>query len=269
MRAHLERARAGTRRRAGDDALGVLRREHQRRVAAHAEPHDVGLVDARRIEHGDGVTVEEVLAVEAFVCGRVGARIAARRPHDAAPAAAEMADLVVPAPVIAAELVDEQDGRALARLLEVDACALGLCERHDGVLHVLRHHAPGAPRAKALISQPAPRRSASLRTTVIDDCAVRIGRDRPRLHEEQHEHQRAAGSGCDVGNGRSHGCSSFMRSPPGRAHLKCAAPAAMPSTRRPPVCRGGRRRPAQKTRSIGSPSAIEPAYSACGPACSG
>ena len=84
----------------------------------------MGLLDAGRVEHGNRIAVEEILSVQRLDVGRIGSRIAARRPRDAAPAAAEVAHLVVPAAMIAAELVNEQDRCTFARLLVVDACAL-------------------------------------------------------------------------------------------------------------------------------------------------
>src|SRR5262249_26284861 len=108
----LQRARPGAGGRARDDARRVLGRQHQRRIAAHAEADEVRLLDAGHVEHGNGIALEERLAVESLLFRRVGAGIAARGPGDAAPATPEVAHLALPAAVVAAKLVDEEDRRA-------------------------------------------------------------------------------------------------------------------------------------------------------------
>src|SRR6185295_2587953 len=97
----------------------------QRGVAAHAQADDVRLLDLGCVEHGDRIALEERLAVKLLVGRAVRGWIAARSPGDAAPVAPEVAHLIFPAAVVAAELVDEQDRRAATGFLVVDARAFG------------------------------------------------------------------------------------------------------------------------------------------------
>jgi len=64
---------------------------------------------------------ERLSGLQDEVARDVGRRIAARRVDDAAVAAAQRADLRLPAAVVARELVDEEDRRAVAGLLPVQA----------------------------------------------------------------------------------------------------------------------------------------------------
>ena len=114
--------------------------------------------------------------------GAVGRRIAARAPGDAAPAAPEMAHLVVPAAVVAAELVDEQDGRAAAGLLVVDARAVRLGMGHEassggcaGIMPPAQRQGQRRPRMATLVccqSRRSPARPADLLDVAMISAAA-------------------------------------------------------------------------------------------------
>ena len=82
------------------------------REPAHAQAHDVGALDAEMVEDGDGVRHRVILAVDLGVLRHVRGRIAAGVVGDATVAPCEMADLWLPAHVVARELVDEEHGMA-------------------------------------------------------------------------------------------------------------------------------------------------------------
>ena len=114
------------------------------------------LLDLGRVEHGDGVALEELLPVQLLVGRAVRGRIAARAPGDAAPAAPEVAHLVFPAAVVAGELMDEQDRRAATGFLVVDARAVRWGIGHEASSGGLRHH------AARLTRMPAPPQGAAM-----------------------------------------------------------------------------------------------------------
>src|SRR5262249_4237935 len=148
----LERAGPGAGGGAGQHARGKFGRQHQRRIAAHAETHHMRLVDPGRIEHGDRITIEDILAVELFLLRAIRWRIAPRAPGERPPAAPEVAHLIIPAAAIAGELVDEEDGRAATGLLVVDPRTLGGGVGHGGQASKTVAGAPGAG------LEPVPRR---------------------------------------------------------------------------------------------------------------
>ena len=104
----------------------------QRREAAHGEADDVGDGDVEMVEHGRDVIGGAVLAVGGDVGGHVGGRVAAGVVGDGAVALTEMAQLRLPASVIAGELVDEDDRHAAAGFLEIEFhSVIGGGVRHD------------------------------------------------------------------------------------------------------------------------------------------
>src|SRR5204863_7995807 len=108
---------------AGDDeragALGVGDADMQRRKPAHRQADDMGALELQVIEQRDRVVARMLLRIAAAVLRHLGRRKAARVVGDAAEVAGKEAKLGLPAPVVAGELVDENDGRAVARLLVV------------------------------------------------------------------------------------------------------------------------------------------------------
>ncbi len=78
----------------------------------------------QRIEHAADVVARARLRVALDILGHVGGRIAARVVGDAAVAAREVAQLRLPAAVVAGELVHEHDRRAAAGLLVVELDAV-------------------------------------------------------------------------------------------------------------------------------------------------
>ena len=89
------------------------------------------LVDLQMIQHRDHVVAEFLVAVGVGRRRHVGRRIAARRIGDAAIAPREVAHLRLPGAPVAGELVHEQERRAAARLLVVQAhIVAGGGERH-------------------------------------------------------------------------------------------------------------------------------------------
>src|SRR4029077_8924195 len=100
------------------------------RVAAHREAADVGLGNLQVIEDSQDVVGGAILRVGGGRVGHVGGRIAPRVVGDGAVASGEEAHLQVPALVVARDLVNEDQGGALARLLveQLDPADVG--ERH-------------------------------------------------------------------------------------------------------------------------------------------
>src|SRR2546422_452207 len=120
----------------GKRAIAVHHAEMQRRKGAHRQPDDVRALDAERIEHAADVVAGTRLRVALELLRDVGGRIAARVIRDAAIAAREMAQLRLPAAMIARELVDEHDGcaRAGVFIVEPHAVVRGNERVHCGIL---------------------------------------------------------------------------------------------------------------------------------------
>ena len=76
--------------------------------AAHAQAHHVGALDAQMVEDGDGVRHRKVLAVGVGILRHVRGGIAAGVVGDAAVAPREVAQLRLPARVIAREFMNEE-----------------------------------------------------------------------------------------------------------------------------------------------------------------
>src|ERR671934_3140572 len=93
--------------------------------AARRHPDDVGFFDPKVVEDCDRVVTRRLLRVDARIGRDVGRREAARVEGDAAVAPAEFSDLRLPPSMIVCELVDKEDRRSGARLLEVKADAVG------------------------------------------------------------------------------------------------------------------------------------------------
>jgi hypothetical protein len=93
-------------------------------VAAHRQADDVRLVDLEMIEHRDRVVAEIFIAVDVRGSRHVRRRIAARGIDDAAMLAREMPHLRLPAAVVAGEFVHEQNRRAAAGFLVIEAHAV-------------------------------------------------------------------------------------------------------------------------------------------------
>ena len=87
---------------------------------AHRQADQVRLGKAQRRHHRSGVVGRARLRIGRDVVRHVRRRPAPRGVGDAAVAAREVADLRFPAQVMAAELVEEQDRIALARLLVIE-----------------------------------------------------------------------------------------------------------------------------------------------------
>ena len=116
----------------GRGPLGVAQAELQHGVAAHAQPDDVGAVDAEPVEHGEEVGDGVLPAVLVAVLGDVRRRVAPGVVGDAAVGAREPADLRLPLAVVGSELVDEHDRVPGPGLLDVEVDVAGLDEGHDG-----------------------------------------------------------------------------------------------------------------------------------------
>jgi hypothetical protein len=89
------------------------------------------LLDFEVIEDCERVVVEMPEAVDFGRSRHVGGRIAARGIGDAAMAAREIAHLRLPVGVVGRELVEEDDRRSAARLLEIESDIVA----RDGVGH--------------------------------------------------------------------------------------------------------------------------------------
>ena len=87
--------------------------------------------DAQAVQHGHRVGGGDGLGVAREVAGHVGGRVAAGGVDDAAVAAGEETQLRLPARMVAAELMDEQNGRAFAHLFHVQPGAV-LCGDEHG-----------------------------------------------------------------------------------------------------------------------------------------
>ncbi|MHC2734447.1 hypothetical protein ACVMFA_000208 [Bradyrhizobium liaoningense] len=87
------------------------------------------LLDLECVEHRDRIVSSNRLRIGFQAVRHVRRRIAARGVADAAMAPAEITQLRLPALVIAAELVDEEDRRSLARFLHVQLHAIFRCDR--------------------------------------------------------------------------------------------------------------------------------------------
>src|SRR4051812_10615729 len=96
----------------GKRALRVAQTEVQRRVGSHRKPDDVRARDLQAVEHAADVVAGPLLRVAVGVLGNVGGRIATSVVCNAAVQAREVPHLRLPAAVIAAEFVHENDGRA-------------------------------------------------------------------------------------------------------------------------------------------------------------
>src|ERR1700758_2163050 len=92
--------------------------------ASHGETNDVGLFDVQAIEHSDRIVRRNRLRIGLDTLRYVRRRIAARGVGDAAMAAAEKAQLRLPARMVAAELMDEEDRRALAGFFRMELHAV-------------------------------------------------------------------------------------------------------------------------------------------------
>ena len=127
-------------------AVLVMEAEMQSREPAHGEPDDVGALDTQVVEHRERVEAGAVLGVALGVLGYVRRRISARVVGDAAVRAPEVPDLRLPCPVVAGELVDEEDRLAAPRLFVV--------ERNSVVGPGVRHGCPPLPHS---FGRPNPR----------------------------------------------------------------------------------------------------------------
>src|SRR3989441_1055397 len=121
--------------RARDDqrkrALRVAQAEVERRVAAHRKAAHMGLRDLQGVQETANVVRGLVLRVGLRILRHVRRRVATRVEGDRAIAAREEAPLEVPAPVVAGELVDEDERQALARFLVVEIDAVRTRRRHQ------------------------------------------------------------------------------------------------------------------------------------------
>ena len=103
---------------------------------AHREPDYVRALDAERIEHAADVVPCARLRITLDVLRHVRRRVSAGVVGDAAVAAREMAQLRLPAAMVAAELVNEHDRRAGAGFLVVELYAVIGGERRHMAFYV-------------------------------------------------------------------------------------------------------------------------------------
>jgi hypothetical protein len=120
-RAHAHQRERQRARRGG--VARVLHAEVQRREGAHRAADHVRLAQLQRVEHRDDVVALALLLVVLRALRHVARRIAARVVGDAAVRACEVAQLRLPAAMVAGELVHEHERRAAAGLfvVQVDA----------------------------------------------------------------------------------------------------------------------------------------------------
>ena len=102
-------------------ATRIFHPDVQRRVAALRQAADVRLVDLEMIHHGDHVVAEVLVAVGRRIGRNVGGMIAAERERHAAIAPREVAHLRLPGAPVAGELVHEDERRAGAGFLVMQA----------------------------------------------------------------------------------------------------------------------------------------------------
>src|SRR3989475_5023427 len=107
-------------------------REVQRHVGAHRAAGDVGLADAEPAEELVHVLDQRLLGIRVRVLRYLRRRVAAGGVGDDAITPAEVTDLLLPRPVVAAELVTPHQREALAGLLVVQIDAVDARGRHDG-----------------------------------------------------------------------------------------------------------------------------------------
>src|SRR5665213_1117190 len=107
----------------------------QRGGCAHRMADDMRLVDLERIHHRDDVVAEMVLAIFAGAVWNIRGRITALAISDTAVRAGEMAHLRLPRAPIAGIFMHEDDGRALARFLDIQPDTVTCCNMRHHALH--------------------------------------------------------------------------------------------------------------------------------------
>src|SRR5262249_43594713 len=93
-------------------------------VGAHRMTDDVRLLYAEAIQEGDDVAASDVLPVARRIARHLRGWITARREGDAAMSAREMAQLRLPGPIVAGELVNEDNRRSAACFFVIELCAV-------------------------------------------------------------------------------------------------------------------------------------------------
>jgi hypothetical protein len=113
----------------------MAKAEMQGGEAAHGQPHDMGFVDLKMVQHRSDVICGTDLRVFRHVFRNVGRRVTARGIGDGAVALPEMAHLRFPRAMVAGVFMDEDDRGASAGLLVIQADSV-VCEGmwHRGLL---------------------------------------------------------------------------------------------------------------------------------------
>src|SRR4029077_2577687 len=106
-------------------------RDLQDGVTAHRQTNKVCLFDFQMVEYGDGVAVDRPVTVGAGIGRYIGGFVAAGRIGDTAVTFAEFAELMLPAAMVAGELVHEQYRRALSNFFVMEFYFVW----RDGVRH--------------------------------------------------------------------------------------------------------------------------------------
>ena len=113
------------------DTVGGKSGDHPRQRGAPVVTDDVGPLDPELVEHAEHVAGEERQRVRLDLGRTVGLAEAAQVGHDAAvPGGGERGDLVAPQPMGVGPAVEEQHGRAIALVVDLEPDPVHLVARH-------------------------------------------------------------------------------------------------------------------------------------------
>src|SRR6478672_3709071 len=124
-------AGAGTGKDKRSHAAGIIERNLQDGITAHRQTNKVCLFDFQMVEYGDSVAHDMPVTVRVRIGRNIGGCVAASRISDTAVTFAEFAELVLPASMVAGELVHEQYRRAVSNFFVVEFYFVW----RDGVRH--------------------------------------------------------------------------------------------------------------------------------------
>ena len=127
----VERAVAAAGQHQGARHRRIAQAEMQAGERAHGKPDDMGGGDVEAAQHAGDVVGRDVLGIGGDVAGHVRWRKAARVIGDAAISSGEIADLRLPASVVAGIFVHEQNRIARAGFLIVELHAFDIDIRHQ------------------------------------------------------------------------------------------------------------------------------------------